>query len=388
VLQHRQVDSGKLFGQIRGDLDWIVMKCLEKDRSRRYDTANGLAADLNRHLNNEPVIARPPSAAYKLQKAWRRNKLAFTAAAAVLCALILGVLVSTWQAVRATQSEREQSRLRQDAEGLRATESRLRREAEEARRKEATLRQQAEAREKLVKVQVLCDQLKFDEAEKLMSRIPDSALHMARRDALIVFRALTDFHARRGRWKEALPSATKAVECEPTDFRNYISLLALLAADGDLENYRLYCRELLDRFPQPEEMLHGEIIAKACLMLPSSGVDLAIVDKLAEGALTAVKDVGWISYRQFAKGLAEYRQGRFASAADWMRKSIDDPFYAFTYYRYDSSGVFIGSQKVTSALELGASGDEFITHSVVSVLDANDNVTATRCATATGTRFE
>ena len=62
--------------------------------------------------------------------------------------------------------------------------------------------------------------------------------------------------------------------------------------------------------------------------------------------------------------------------------------YAFTYYRYDSSGVFIGSQKVTSALELAASGDEFITHSVVSVLDANNNVIATFCATATGTRFE
>ena len=54
---------------LKGDLDWIVMKCLEKDRSRRYDTANGLAADVNRHLNNEPVIARPPSAAYKFQKA-------------------------------------------------------------------------------------------------------------------------------------------------------------------------------------------------------------------------------------------------------------------------------------------------------------------------------
>jgi hypothetical protein len=62
--------------------------------------------------------------------------------------------------------------------------------------------------------------------------------------------------------------------------------------------------------------------------------------------------------------------------------------YAFTYYRYDSSGVFIGSQKVTSALELGASGDEFISHSVVSVLDANNNVIATFCATASGTRFE
>ena len=115
---------------------------------------------------------------------------------------------------------------------------------------------------------------------------------------------------------------------------NYISLLALLAADGDLEKYRLYCRELLDRFSQPEDTLHGEIIAKACLMLPSSGVDLAIMDKLVEGALTEVRDPRWISYRPFAKGLAEYRQGRFGSVSNWMRKSIDDPFYGAGQMRY------------------------------------------------------
>ena len=62
--------------------------------------------------------------------------------------------------------------------------------------------------------------------------------------------------------------------------------------------------------------------------------------------------------------------------------------YTFTFYRYNSSGVFIGSQKVTSALELGESGDEFTTHSAVEILDANDNVIATFCATAAGTRFE
>ena len=75
--------------------------------------------------------------------------------------------------------------------------------------------------------------------------------------------------------------------------------------------------------------------------------------------------------------------GVWQHAQGWQNYS-----YAFTYYRYNSSGVFIGSQKVTSALELGASGDEFITHSVVSVLDANDTVIATFCATAAGTRFE
>ena len=59
------------------------MKCLEKDRTRRYGTANGLAADIQRHVSNEPIVARPPSAAYKLQKAWQRNKLAFSAIAAI-----------------------------------------------------------------------------------------------------------------------------------------------------------------------------------------------------------------------------------------------------------------------------------------------------------------
>src|SRR4029079_18486327 len=97
----RLLQIKELLHQLKGDLDWIVMKCLEKDRSRRYDTANGLAADLKRHLNNEPVLARPPSAAYKLQKAWRRNKLAFTAAAAVAIALLVGISLSTWQAFEA-----------------------------------------------------------------------------------------------------------------------------------------------------------------------------------------------------------------------------------------------------------------------------------------------
>ncbi|MBI3850249.1 MAG: serine/threonine protein kinase [Verrucomicrobia bacterium] len=78
------------------DLDWIAMKCLEKDRTRRYETANGLARDIERHLNNEPVVARPPSAAYRFQKLVRRNKIAVAATSAVAAALIFGLGVSTW----------------------------------------------------------------------------------------------------------------------------------------------------------------------------------------------------------------------------------------------------------------------------------------------------
>jgi eukaryotic-like serine/threonine-protein kinase len=80
---------------IPSDLDWIVMKCLEKERTRRYDTANGLATDVERHLNNEPIIARPPSKLYEFQKAFQRHKFGFAATGAVIVALVVGLAVST-----------------------------------------------------------------------------------------------------------------------------------------------------------------------------------------------------------------------------------------------------------------------------------------------------
>ena len=100
------------------------MKCLEKDRTRRYETANGVAQDIERHLKHEPVVARPPSMGYRLQKSFRRNKLVFTAAGAVGLALVLGVVVSSWQAFRATEAGRREAvaRLRAD-EAARVAES-------------------------------------------------------------------------------------------------------------------------------------------------------------------------------------------------------------------------------------------------------------------------
>jgi eukaryotic-like serine/threonine-protein kinase len=105
TAKRRSAEVAKLLHQLKGDLDWIVMKCLEKDRTRRYETANGLAADLKRHLNNEPVVARPPSAGYRFQKACRRNRGVFAAVAGVGLALVSGMVVSTWQAVRAKRAE-------------------------------------------------------------------------------------------------------------------------------------------------------------------------------------------------------------------------------------------------------------------------------------------
>jgi WD40 repeat protein/serine/threonine protein kinase len=104
--------------RIGDDLDWIVMKCLEKDRARRYETANALAMDIHRHLNNEPVAARPPSALYRLTKLLRRNKLAVGAGALIVLVLVLGVLVSTWQAIRTTRLQQQAQTNRQVSQRL------------------------------------------------------------------------------------------------------------------------------------------------------------------------------------------------------------------------------------------------------------------------------
>jgi serine/threonine protein kinase len=101
TAKHRHTDPPKLIHAVRGDLDWIVMRCLEKDRARRYETANGLANDVLRHLNCEPVVARPPSRLYEFQKTVRRHKFGFAAAAALITVLAVGVVVSTFEAIRA-----------------------------------------------------------------------------------------------------------------------------------------------------------------------------------------------------------------------------------------------------------------------------------------------
>jgi len=109
TAQHRGSVALKLVSLVKGDLDWIVMKALEKDRTRRYETASGLAADLKRYLDSEPVNARPPSPLYRLQKGLRRNRGLAIAAAVVLLALVGGLGLSTAALVREKQARARQA---------------------------------------------------------------------------------------------------------------------------------------------------------------------------------------------------------------------------------------------------------------------------------------
>jgi serine/threonine protein kinase/WD40 repeat protein len=144
VANRRHAEPAMLGSLLKGDLDWIVMKALEKDRRRRYETANGLAADIRRHLANEPVTARPPTAAYRFQKLALRHRGAFVAAGSVLVGLLVAVVSLATSNARIRQ---EQNR-KEIALGERGTALNAARASEQRAREHLflSLRSQAQAR--------------------------------------------------------------------------------------------------------------------------------------------------------------------------------------------------------------------------------------------------
>ena len=122
IAANRQIEPKKLSTLVRGELDWIVMKALEKDRTRRYETANGFANDIQRYLNDEPVVACPPSAGYRFRKFARRNKVAIVTGSVVAAALIVGIAGLTVSNARIAEERRhaESERDRAEVERQRA----------------------------------------------------------------------------------------------------------------------------------------------------------------------------------------------------------------------------------------------------------------------------
>ncbi|HTE89133.1 MAG TPA: serine/threonine-protein kinase, partial [Terriglobales bacterium] len=118
VAQQRRSEPPRLIHTIRGDLDWIAMKALEKDRTRRYETANGLALDVKRFLENEPVSARPPSKLYKFQKTVRRNRLLFIGIGVIATLLVVSLIVVSASLAHERQSQHEAKQVKQFLEEM------------------------------------------------------------------------------------------------------------------------------------------------------------------------------------------------------------------------------------------------------------------------------
>ena len=145
IAAKRHLEPSNLPKLLRGELDWIVMKCLEKDRTRRYETATSLAQDIQRYLNDEPVEACPPSSAYRFSKFLRRNKVPVMAASLALLTLMAGITGTTWGLLHADQNRRK-------AESALAAET-------EARQAERQARDQAMAALRSMTDEIVQDQL-------------------------------------------------------------------------------------------------------------------------------------------------------------------------------------------------------------------------------------
>jgi tetratricopeptide (TPR) repeat protein/tRNA A-37 threonylcarbamoyl transferase component Bud32 len=343
TVKRRQTDAPKLVHLLRGDLDWIVMKCLEKDRTRRFETANGVAMDIQRYLNNEAIVARPPSRLYRFQKMVRRNKVGFVAGGSVIAALVIGAAVSTVlfvkehrERIRADQAERLQASLRADAEKGR--------ELMKEKLKTYELQSQYRGVEQLLTTE------HFKEAERLFKELPD------RPESVPFYLAFGNLHSTFGPWNRAVANFTKAIEYEPSNFQAYLGLGNVYAGreewqaaitnflkvtefapsnydgydflgplyvqSGNPEAYQRLRELILSRFGATSDPNTAERASKDCLMLPSSSADLAAIDRMADTAVAAGSQTGFWEFFQFAKGLAEYRQGNFAGSSDWMQKVL------------------------------------------------------------------
>jgi hypothetical protein len=231
------------------------MKALEKDRQRRYETADGLAMDLQRYLDNEPVVARPPSRWYRLRKLVHRNKAVFAAGAAVAVALVIGLGASTWLFVR----ERE------------------------ARQEQARLREQAERREKMTQAAMLVNQNQFAEADGLAGRVSAPPLSL---EAVTAFRSLGTWHALNGRWRQAAERFTTLLKIDSvaswdTISGDFLSAGPTLIASDDLEGYERFRHGAVARVRGTTDPIVAERTVKVSLLLPADPSAMESLSPLA-----------------------------------------------------------------------------------------------------------
>jgi len=294
-----RTDAPRLIHLLRGDLDWIVMKALEKDRTRRFETASALAKDVQRYLRNEPVEARPSGGLYRFQKLVRRNKTAFAAIGAGIAALVIGLVLSLYLYVQ------ERSALKQTAAAQQA-EAQLRQRAE----------QSAAWSQQIARAGLLLMQARYDESEQVIREIPPH-------DTLVPFyNVFGGIHARRGQWQEALTNWNRVVEYAPEDHVGYFHLAPLLLQVGDVEGYQRCRSTILRHFADTRDPRIAERMLDVSLILPPSASESAAIAKMAQIAGQADTNSETWGFNLLAKGFAEYRLGHYATAAELLQKVI------------------------------------------------------------------
>lgn len=326
TAQHRHAEPPKLISQLKGDLDWIVMKALEKDRKRRYETSNALALDIQRYLNNEPVVARPPSRMYRLQKLVRRNQAVFASGAAITLVLICGLAVSTWLFLR----ERE---ARKRAVAAEQQETRLRQIAERGLENEAELRRQAEAREKITQAAVLIGLHKFEEADRQIEALPATQGPL---EGAAVFRTLGEWNALQKKWPQAAQRFNLLLRVAILEGWDYTALdysrcAAVFVQQKNLADYDNFRRTIIAQFRTTADPLVAERTIKNSLLTPASPELMSAMQPLYELSLKslpgeptgALNPDDWMTpWRCLSVALMEYRRQQYDEAIAHLERCL------------------------------------------------------------------
>jgi len=320
----RQIEAPRLISLMKGDLDWIVMKALEKDRRRRYETANGLAMDLRRYLNNEPVLARPPSRLYRFQKLVRRNQTIFFAGTLVAISLIAGLGTSTWLFFREKEARHQQAALAAEAERLAV-------ENEQAKDRESELRRQSEDREKIIQSAIYVSQEKYGEANRLLDTIKTPPPKPSY-DGVSAYRLVGDWLALQGRWVEAAERYSTLMEIDKLDkwgavTLDYQACGVVLVESGELDRYGRFCATTVDSFATTTNGDAAGRILKTILLRQPDEKLMARLKPLGEAAVQYVhpQDTNIFSgWAAIPAGLWWYRLGDYAKAISESQKGIEE----------------------------------------------------------------
>jgi len=272
----------KLVHLIRGDLDWIVMKCLEKDRARRYDTANGLAMDIRRHLNHEPVLARPPSKLYEFGKSVRRHKLGFAAAGAVGVALVAGLVIGI----------------------LVAREQRL-------------VNWELQAKLNVYEAQVALSEGDFDKVANLLTEVPKEFYEP--NNAYALLRRLLGIHyAVNSQWTNAAPQFIALLEANQHETQvadviamDYLRSLPVLVRINDLATYESLRRTALARYGNTQDPLVAERLVRVCLLTRPSEDLLGEMTHLGDVLRRAQRNPALV--REFYPNYTDYALAYFTT---------------------------------------------------------------------------
>lgn len=310
---------------LEGDLDAIIQKAMAHDRQQRYGTASGLAADVVRFLDNEPVIARPAGRGYRLAKLVRRNRVVFAVGVMMVFALGGGFGTSTWLFYREKQARQEQARLRESAELARAREVRL--------------REKAQAATAVAHAAVLISHADLAQADKVLAEVEFDNIP-ASLESATAFRAVGEWLLREGRWAEASKRfaavAQSIARADKSDSESisihFVAAAAALAGAGDLAHYDELRNMATDRFSTSTDPIVADEVVKSCLIKtapPELLAKIAPLVKVMDAHLPWDRDdaasEGMEAWQMISLALASYRERHYEAAEAWCRRCLRHP---------------------------------------------------------------